>query len=249
MALVPTATAAANHNPTLDRLVYFEVKGLFQEFTYRIPINTEKRVTAIIAPNGSGKTICLRLINSLFQQQWSFFADIDFECTEYHFESGHRVCVTHEPKATDPDEALNSLGLAFAIITPDGENSVWRPGSSDPKVARSLPIERYLSFLTRRSLNQYVHDYTGVSYTLLEAVETFSPQLPPTFRSALYGDEPPALRKLIRNIDCHLIETQRLLILKDESEEAYRHARVGLQRSSLAISKKAELAPEICTGR
>lgn len=86
MAQAPTAIATASQNPALDRLVYFEVKGLFQEFTYRIPINTEKRVTAIIAPNGSGKTICLRLINSLFQQQWSFFADIDFERTEYHFE-------------------------------------------------------------------------------------------------------------------------------------------------------------------
>ena len=238
MAQAPTAIATASQNPALDRLVYFEVKGIFQEFTYRIPINTEKRVTAIIAPNGSGKTICLRLINSLFQQQWSFFADIDFERTEYHFESGHRVCVTHEPKGTDPDEALNSLGLAFAVVTPNGETSVWRPGSSDPKVARSLPIERYLSFLTRRSLNQFVHDYTGANYTLLEAVETFSSSLPPTFRSALYGDEPPQLRKLIKNIDCHLIETQRLLILKDENEDSYRSARG--QRSSLAISKKAQ---------
>src|SRR5216684_5748063 len=75
MAQAPTTTATQAQKPPLDRLVYFEVKGLFQEFTYRIPINTEKRVTAIIAPNGSGKTICLRLINSLFQQQWSFFAD------------------------------------------------------------------------------------------------------------------------------------------------------------------------------
>jgi ABC-type lipoprotein export system ATPase subunit len=238
MAQAPTAASTTvGHRPPLDRLVYFEVKGLFQEFTYRIPINIEKRVTAIIAPNGSGKTICLRMINSLFVQQWSFFADIDFESAEYHFESGHRVTVWHEPKAVDQEDPTSSLGIAFMIVTPGGESTTWRPGSSDPKVARSLPIERYLTFLTRRGINQFSHDHTGTIYTLVEAVEAFSNSLPSSFRSALYGDEPLILQRLIRNIDCHLIETQRLLILRDENEDPYRNR---VQRSSLAIAKKAQ---------
>jgi ABC-type phosphate transport system ATPase subunit len=67
----------------LTRLSNFEVHGLFGEFTYTIPIKLEQRITAIIAPNGSGKTICLRLINALFTRKWLLFAGVEFDRIEY----------------------------------------------------------------------------------------------------------------------------------------------------------------------
>jgi hypothetical protein len=55
MAQVPAASqVSADRSGKLDRLIYFEVRGLFGEFTHRIPIKTDLRITAIIAPNGSG---------------------------------------------------------------------------------------------------------------------------------------------------------------------------------------------------
>ena len=225
--------------PTLDRLALFEVQGLFRQFSYRIPLNLESHVTAIIAPNGSGKTICLRLISSFFARHWSFFAEIEFDSASYVFESGYKVTVQREQKSAESEESAFSFGLYFTICPPDGEAVVWRPTPVDPKMARSLPIDRYLPFLTRRAPNQFVHDYNGLSYTLQEAVETFSSSLPPNFRALLYGEEPPALNRLIKNIDCHLIETQRLLILRDDVDDPYRGGRTS-QRSTLAISKKAQ---------
>lgn len=49
------------------RLSYFSVVKLFDEFTYQIPLNNNKHVTAIIAPIGMGKTLCLRMIDGFFQ--------------------------------------------------------------------------------------------------------------------------------------------------------------------------------------
>jgi predicted ATP-binding protein involved in virulence len=78
--------AAGPVGPT--RLSNFEVYGLFGQFDYKIPVKLEQRITAIIAPNGSGKTICLRLINALFARKWSFFAGVEFGRVEFHFTSG-----------------------------------------------------------------------------------------------------------------------------------------------------------------
>jgi predicted ATPase len=233
---IDTKPAVATE-PALDRLTSFEVEGLFGEYHYRIPVNVKERVTAIIAPNGSGKTICLRLIAALFAKQWSFFSDLEFSSAKYTFQSGRLVTVRRDQTVKDHD-APNGLNIFVAVTAPDQKPVSWRPGSPNPKTGRSISPERYLSFLTRRSPNLLVHDYTGETYTVYEAVEEFSQHLPPAYRTLVYGEEPPALKSLISNIDCHLIETQRLLILREESSDPYSRQRE--QRSSLAISKKAQ---------
>jgi hypothetical protein len=235
MAINPRLVAATEP-VVLDRLISFEVEGLFGEYHYRIPVNVEDRVTAIIAPNGSGKTICLRLIAALFAKQWSFFSELEFSSAKYAFKSGRQVTVRRDRPSEDP-EASNKLGIFVAVTSPDQKPVSWRPASPDPKAGRSISPERYLPFLTRRGPNLLVHDFTGQAYTAYEAVEAFSQHLPPTYRTIIYGEEPPALKSLLSDIDCHLIETQRLLILREESADAYRHRE---QRSSLAISKKAQ---------
>ena len=221
----------------LDRLVRFEVDNLFGQYTYRIPVNVEKRVTAIIAPNGSGKTICLRLIAALFAKQWSFFSELEFGSAKYIFQSGRQVVIRRD-RLIEESEASSRLGIEITVNVPEHKPIQWRPGSIDVKTARVQSLERYLSFLTRRGPNQFVHDYTGETYNLYEAIEAFSDHLPVSFRSLVYGDEPPALKSLISDIDCHLIETQRLLILREESTNNPYRGRE--QRSSLAISKKAQ---------
>lgn len=217
--------------------MHFEVENLFSQYTYRIPVNTEKRVTAIIAPNGSGKTICLRLIAALFAKQWSFFSDLEFGSAKYVFQSGRQVVVRREIRPADEPDPSSRLGIVIVLQVPGQKPIQWRPGL-DPKAGRLPSPDRYVSYLTRRGPNQFVHDYTGVSYTLYEAVEAFADQLPPSYR-AVYGEEPAPLKSLISNIDCHLIETQRLLILREDPPDSpYRATRD--QRSSLAISKKAQ---------
>src|SRR6266478_7169119 len=90
----PSMRDAASAKAT--RLSLFEVHGLFGEFYYRIPIKLEQRITAIIAPNGSGKTICLRLINALFTRKWSFFSGVEFERIDYRFTSGERLTIAFQ---------------------------------------------------------------------------------------------------------------------------------------------------------
>jgi len=237
-----TSPVAAHPNTAdaeaLDRLVHFAVYKLFGEYTYHIPLKTEKHVTAIIAPNGSGKTICLRLIDALFAKRWSFFVEVEFDQVEFGFASGNSVNIRREGKPSETDDVSPQLGLLFTITGFSAQPILWRPGGIDARSATRFPLERYLHFLTRRGINQFSHDYTGVMYTFQEAVEAFYSSLPEQVRTSLYGEEPKALSTLIKNIDCHLIETQRLLILKDDDEGPYRPGRS--QKSTLTISRKAQ---------
>jgi predicted ATP-binding protein involved in virulence len=228
----------------LNRLANFEVYGLFGQFDYKIPVKVEERITAIIAPNGSGKTICLRLINALFTRKWSFFAEVEYDRVEFHFTSGQKLTIFRENKSTDAVETPSVTGLAAGIsvklVSAKGIITNWKP-APDPKV-RSAPIERYLGFLTRRGPNLYTHDYTDANYTLQDVIELYADQLPESYRNSLYGKEPIEIAALTRAVDCHLIETQRLLVLKEENPDPYRRARPS---STLAISKKAQTLVEV----
>ena len=75
------------------RLTEFHVEKLFDEFTYTIPLKLDSRVTAIIAPNGAGKTLCLRLISGLFGQKWSVFTASTFLWVSYKFSEGTTVTI------------------------------------------------------------------------------------------------------------------------------------------------------------
>jgi ABC-type lipoprotein export system ATPase subunit len=226
----------------LIRLSQFEVFGLFGEFYYNIPIKIEQRITAIIAPNGSGKTICLRLINALFTRKWWFFSGVEFDSVEYRFTSGEKLTIA---KLVDTgDQASGGLagGIVVELTDANGEVTAWKP-APDPKV-RAQPIERYVGFLTRRGPNLFTHDFTDATYTFEEVIEAFSEHLPESYRNSLFGQEPTKIAAVTGAIDCHLIETQRLLVLKDEAMvDSYR--RPGRPRSTLAISAKAQTLVEV----
>jgi ABC-type ATPase involved in cell division len=218
------------HDP--PRLACFRVFGLFDEFDHDIPINLDDRITAIIAPNGRGKTVCLRLINALFRRQWSLFRSTIFDRLEYIFSSGDSIEIVKPPQKPQPDRPTISLGIALRI-TIEGETTSWQP-----EPPRLQHLDHYLPFLTRIASDKWVHDHTGQVYEWPELIETYWDRLPRSLHSDIYADEPTELKRLINEIDCHLIETQRLLVFPDEPQPSFRGERRPF--SMFAISEKAE---------
>src|ERR1700728_311764 len=85
------------------RLTEFHVEKLFDEFTYTIPLKLDSRVTAIIAPNGAGKTLCLRFISGLFGQKWSVFTASTFLWVSYKFSEGTTVTIEQVRHSTSDE--------------------------------------------------------------------------------------------------------------------------------------------------
>lgn len=240
MNITPTVRSAeetARDRSVPERLIHFAVDGLFDEFTYRIPLGNEDRITAIIAPNGSGKTLCLRLINAFFGKKWSYFTDVLFARVEFTFRSGRSVSIEKYDSAPTEDKPA-ALGIRVVVKELDGTEQEWIPG-----VLRNLrthaPIESYLPYLTRTGPNIWTHDATGEPFTLQKIFEEYGDELPDSLRRSFFSEAPTFLLNFVNAIDCHLIETQRLLILREDDESLYRHS--GRRpASTLAISRKAQ---------
>lgn len=229
---------AAETEVKVRRLSSFKVGKLFGEYDYFIPMNVEEHITAIIAPNGYGKTLCLRMIDALFAGRWSIFVEYSFTEVEFTFTDNSKIILNKENKKDDPDFAT-TIGLKIVAITPSGTKSApWRPRAIDSKT--SYQLERYLPFLTRIGPNVWTHDQTGESYTLQQVVENFGDSIPPHIAEQIFGKVPAAISDLIEKVDCHLIETQRLLVMHKISDS--REFRINGRRPApvLAISKKAQ---------
>lgn len=215
---------------TVVRLQHFRVEKLFGQFDHNIPLSQDSRITALIAPNGTGKTVCLRLIYALFRRQWSIFASTEFSEVEFTFSNGARVVVKH----ASPEEQFEEVGVGILIETYplDGEPDVWLPKSPE-RTQNSLSRFEHLLPLSRVGPNRWVHDLTRQAFNLQEVVEQFGDRLPESVLAALSSKPAAPLATLIEPIDCHLIETQRLLILPEEDPR-----RGGT--STLTISRKAQ---------
>ncbi|MGH6985382.1 MAG: AAA family ATPase [Caulobacteraceae bacterium] len=219
------------------RLASFTVSKLFGEFNHHIPLSATSHVTALIAPNGIGKTACLKLINALFRRRWSTFTTTDFQQICYVFSDNTKVIVHHSAAEDQGPDA--DLGLTIETIAEDGDE-VWRPKFPDQSSPRVPRIDHFLPFLTRVGPSRWVHDYSGQNFSFQEVIENYSDQLPDSVINTINERPPPRLMRVIELIDCHLIETQRLLILGDDDAPHFRRA-----PSTLTISKKARTLREV----
>lgn len=235
-----------NTNTNEVRLNGFEVNGLFGELNHRIPINIEDRVTAILAPNGMGKTICLRMIDSFFNRKWSFFTSVEFDSVAFEFTDESKVRILRSKSSLDGErnaEKKSALSFEISVDAKTVKNPIaWKPKPTSE--GGSSRVDAYLPFLTRIAPDRWVHDHTGETYSITELVESFGSQLPEGIKKLAYQDEPKELKLLIDSVECHLIETQRLLVLGENDPEKFR-ASSRRPTSTLAISKKAKSLSEI----
>lgn len=83
--------------PEFRRLERIEVDGLFNVYDHRIDLKLNERVTLLHGPNGSGKTVILRMIDSLLNARLSYFERIPFSRLAIGFHDGSAVALHKSP--------------------------------------------------------------------------------------------------------------------------------------------------------
>lgn len=228
------------------RLSRFQIADLFGLYTHDILLEHDERVTAIIGPNGLGKTTCLKLINALFNSKYSTFYTVEFSACKYEFNDGSLVEVTRDNQTTLEevrDEDAPAPSLKFSIRFRDGRQSEWQIAErASSQRRRFSDIERYLPFLTQISPDTWMDDYTGQRLRLIDIIDRFKSHLPPSFRNIWPGEQTEELSKLLGNTKCRLIETQRLLVAAtSEEENVYRRRPIAPDITRLAVERKAQI--------
>jgi energy-coupling factor transporter ATP-binding protein EcfA2 len=227
-----------------SRLVEFKIDGLFGLYSHRIALNLKERITIIIGPNGRGKTVCLKFIEALFKKNYSYFMDIPFKYAQFTFTGGEIIKVDSiEEQETDPRTGRTRSKRSVQIVfqPTNGEPITWLPSPMDSRVRAEL--RRHIPASWHEVSPGIWEDRTdGEQLEVSDMIERF--RLPSRLASIVQQPFPESLAAFLNNIACHLIETQRLLVLSEfsDEDEVYYHTgpRRRARESRIAIEQKAQ---------
>jgi predicted ATP-dependent endonuclease of OLD family len=227
------------------RLAEFIIDGLFGLYSHRIPLNDKEHITIIIGPNGRGKTVCLRLIEALFRNRYSYFFEIPFRTAQFLFTEGQSITIAR----SQASETSSAPPISFILSAPGKEDRRWVPATIDSST--SSEIRRHVpSNYEPIGPDLWIDRTDGEELNTLELAERF--RLSSKLIAALQQDLPDEFANLVKHIDCHLIETQRLLVLPSSPSEdepsfvRYTSVRRARGREShLAIQQKAQKLKDI----
>jgi predicted ATP-binding protein involved in virulence len=200
------------------------ISGLFGTFDHVISLNSDDRITIIHGPNGFGKTVLLRMLNGLFNSNYSVFWSVPFTKFQVNFD---------DHSAIEVSKSFNKLGQIDNIIFGFYDQFMVKErffalkGSKDSIDVRfSFYISREIPELGRITDRTWQYLPTGEVLALDEIIdrfgETLVPKLPLT-------DEPEWFANLKNNVQVRLIESQRLFdilpnVSHDRSSRVYAQA-------------------------
>ena len=200
------STEIENH--TISSL---RVHRLFGRFDHEIYFPESNDISIITAPNGYGKTVLLRILDSIFNRKLGFLGKLDFAEIEIQFSSNKSIFISQ----INSDEDQNS---SKAIVF---RSKGFGSGSKRYTLTRNLSSSDYRYFERHLPLEQMGpdrwFDYTTErTLSTDQVVETYSDHIPRRIRNS--SAIPEWLQIAISSVNVHLVETQRLLHL-DELEE------------------------------
>jgi predicted ATP-binding protein involved in virulence len=224
----------------VSHLTEFRIDGLFGLYSHVIPLNSKERITIIIGPNGLGKTVCLKFIEALFRRRYEYFLDIPFKTAQFTFSDGEKIIVETIDISSD---GQSTRAVRLTLLRPGNDALTW---SATIDAATTREIRRRIPpHYQQVHADLWIDTSDGEELTFDELAERFT--LPPKLQASVQRETPEALRSLIDGIDCHLIETQRLLVLPGSSNDSefdnefeYSQRRRRARVSRLAIQQKAQ---------
>jgi energy-coupling factor transporter ATP-binding protein EcfA2 len=185
------------------------VNGLFGIFDHVIPLNTHERITIIHGPNGFGKTAMLRMLNGLFNSQYSVFRSIPFTKFQVEFDDNSNIQVVKTSETSKKSGRKDPIELKFH--KPNSEPASFSIKQSKHPPDGDFPIgilDDLIPELRRVGSKHWRYLPTGETLSLSEVIDRFEDVLPLKGR---LRDEPEWLTLLKSDIHIHLIESQRLL--------------------------------------
>lgn len=209
---------------TLERI---SVQNLFGRFQHQIDLNQEEGITIISAPNGYGKTVILNLIKYFFSLSFTSFQNYQYDKFSLFFSDTSRIDVKNKKdRKSNENLFFRESEVEFQLYIGKKKSSSWVLDIND--LIDNMPrIDRYIPWIERVSRDEWIDERSGKIYSSLEALESFSSDIPSSVQIDL--NIPDWLRKICSSVECHLVETQRLLFFESDEASSYRYSRRAIQ--------------------
>ena len=217
-------------------LTHLHVSNLFGRFNHHLEFEDGNAITIVTAPNGYGKTVLLRIIDSVFNSQLSFFSRIAFDRIDIGLGGKKSLIIS---KSYD-DAGDTSTGVEFRTrgFGPKTSRHVFTRNISSVDLRhldRRLPLDRV-------GPDQWFDYQSETTLSLEQVLDLYGEQLPASLRTSLAT--PKWLQEIVNSVKAHLVETQRLLNI-EEMEEGRPRGRRRIATSSVVEKDAADLAERI----
>lgn len=197
------------------------INGLFGHFNHVVEFKDEN-ITIITAPNGYGKTICLKVIDAVFNRKILFLGKLQFASVEVHTSDGtltiEKVRVASNTDADvhtsddtlaverDMENTLDTVSLNY--IDTEGQNHTQNlnPLINEREFIRG--IGSYIPFLRRTGPREWEDRRTDEIYTYDEIVERYREEIPDRFITENYDQW---YSDFSDSLNVHFIQDQRLI--------------------------------------
>lgn len=193
-------------------LSQLKINGLFGHFNHTVNFK-DGQITIITAPNGYGKTVCLKVIDAIFNRRLSYLCDLQFDSISLKTSDGDLTI------QKDLLNSPNTLSLLHSSeILP--HEYVRNYELSKIKNASIHGIDAHIPFLQRIGPREWEDHRTEEVYTYEEVIENFSEYLPDEYTTKNY---PEWYKNFSDSLQAHFIQDQRLIQRKTASKSRRRN--------------------------
>lgn len=206
-----------------------KVSGLFGRFDHRIVLNKDERVTIMIAPNGFGKTMILRIINFLFNRQLRRLARMPFREVSVRFDNGWILAA---------ERVVSSAGNRK--LTSEMSVSLRKNGSEGPFVLQEISpdefpfplgiIEEWVPGLERVGPNLWVRLESNETLSFEDVVERHGHEFPAEAGTGMPG----WFSDLQQQISIRFVDVERLTSILPEQD--FRRSRRRLRSARRTVN-------------
>jgi len=208
------------------RITRIKVKNLFGIFNHDILMRMNERITIVHGPNGFGKTVILKMLNSLFNEKYQDFYSIPFSELSIAFDDDSTLVIKkNEGKTGELPE------LTITLSPPSGNKKTLKlqPLSRGDLGFPLGIIEHEIPELERIGQSMWLHTRTREHLGLNDVIYRYADHLPIPDNKRNINRK--LLRELRKSVHIRLIETQRLLTFVSA-----RHPRDYEEKSSMIPS-------------
>jgi predicted ATP-binding protein involved in virulence len=184
------------------RVKEIQVKGLFGTFDHTIPLINPDHITIIHGPNGFGKTVMLKMIASLIENDASIFMRIPFVEFNILLDDGSigSICKTQGEGARPKFEV--------SVVNGNGKTLRSSHDFELPEIPDRIldDIDDSVPAPYRRSRNGWLNESTGRFYSLNDIMTTFPEvkrRLPKKYTRSI-------LPEITHDLAVFFVETKRL---------------------------------------
>lgn len=205
------------------------MSGLLGQFDHTIDFPLDWDFVIIYGPNGVGKTKLLELVVATCALDYWQLNKMPFERARLTFDDATKLTLSRDaagdelPLEDFDDTSRMSSRLTIILERQGVEPTTWRPAfPSERQYKRLLHYLAQDESFVKTSPNLWREISTGQVFHDIEMIDRMGP---PHLRHRIRAEEGESyeeLREYLAGINCHLIDTQRLLAVDISNERSNR---------------------------